>query len=296
MSNIEIHKGEHFTASTGLPIPSKIKAIVFDLDETLGHFSNLRELMAAIEEVMQRPLKHGEFVELFDLYPEFLRPGILTILEFLYYKKTQGALNKVYIYTNNQCGKEWVDRIVAYIHAKIGATKPLFDDTIYAFKIKNQVVDVRRTTNNKTHGDLIKCTMLKDDATEICFIDDKKYTRMYGDRVYYIQPRPYIHPLSKQDIIRRIIGRDTVATVFFKQYKDALHDVLDSALHTCHKDVKQNLTSDIEITKKIMYYVREYLYFHRGGAIVTDKRRTQKQRYHNFRKTVKKGAKPYQKM
>jgi hypothetical protein len=286
MTNIEIIKGEHFTDSTGLPTPTKIKAIVFDLDETLGHFSNLRELSAAIEKVMHRPLKNAEFAELFDLYPEFLRPGILTILEFLYYKKTQGALNKVYIYTNNQCGKEWVDRIVAYINKKIGAVKPLFDDTIYAFKIKNQVVDVRRTTNNKTHSDIIKCTMLKDDATEICFVDDKKYTRMYGERVYYIQPRPYIHAMSKQDIIQRITGHSG----FFNHVKDTLHDALQDALHTYNKDDKHNLTSNIEITKKIMYYVREFLYFNRGGV-----RRTQKRRYPHFRKTVKKGTKPYQK-
>ena len=287
MSNIEIHKGEHFTASTGMPSPTKIKAIVFDLDETLGHFSNLREISGAIEELMQRPLKQMEFDELLNLFPEFLRPGILTILEFLHYKKTQGALNKVYIYTNNQCGKAWVDRIVAYIHSKIGATKPLFDDTIYAFKIKNQVVDVRRTTNNKTHGDLIKCTMLKDDAAEICFIDDKKYTRMYGERVYYIQPRPYIHTLSKQDIIHRVI--DNVPG-FVMHEKDALCDALKDALHNFQKDGKHNLTSNIEITRKIMYYVREFLYFNRGGA-----RRTQKRQYPHFRKTVKKWTKSYQK-
>ena len=292
MSNIEMHKGEHFTASSGLPNTTKIKAIVFDLDETLGHFSNLREISETIEELMQRPLKQMEFDELLNLYPEFLRPGILTILEFLYYKKTQGALNKVYIYTNNQCGKAWVDRIVAYIHAKIGAGKPLFDDTIYAFKIKNQIVDVRRTTNNKTHGDLIKCTMLKDDAAEICFIDDKKYTRMYGERVYYIQPRPYIHPLTKDDIIKRMMDAMPVSVApYLRQGKDTLYDALHDALHPCYKDGKRNLASDIEITKKIMYYVREFLYFHRGGATITDKRRTQKQRYHNFRKTVKKGVK-----
>jgi hypothetical protein len=239
---------------------------------------------------MQRPLKQMEFDELLNLYPEFLRPGILTILEFLHYKKTQGALNKVYIYTNNQCGKAWVNKIVEYIHEKIGATKPLFDDTIYAFKIKNQIVDVRRTTNNKTHGDLIKCTMLKDDTAEICFIDDKKYTRMYGERVYYIQPLPYIHTLSKPDIIHRMMSRDTGILMFVGCGKDALHGALHGALHNFQKDGKHNLTSNIEITRKIMYYVREFLYFNRGGA-----RRTQKRQYPHFRKTVKKGTKPYQK-
>ena len=77
---------------------------------------------------------------------------------------------------------------------------------------------------------------------------------------------------------------------FVMHEKDALHETLNDALHNFHKDVKHNLTSNIEITKKIMYYVREFLYFNRGGA-----KHTQKRRYPNFRKTVKKGVKPYQK-
>jgi len=285
---IELHKGSHYSNPV---TQTKTKAIVFDLDETIGQFSNLHELTNAFKNVLQRPLKQMEFDELLNLYPEFLRPGILTILEFLEYKKRQGSLHKVYLYTNNQCGKEWVDQIVAYINKKIGATKPLFDDVIYAFKIKNQIVDMRRTTNNKTHEDLIKCTMMKDDTTEICFIDDKKYMRMYGERVYYIQPRPYIHPLSKQDIIGRAMENVPVSVAPFGK------DVLYKALHACCRifptDGKRNLASDIEITKKIMYYVREYLYFYKTG--MSYKQQTQKNRKSHARKTLKRFAKPYQK-
>jgi hypothetical protein len=284
---IELYKGHHYRN----PVAQiKTKAIVFDLDETIGQFSNLHEITNACEDMLRRPLKQMEFYELLNLYPEFLRPGILTILEFLDYKKRQGSLHKVYLYTNNQCGKEWVDQIVAYINMKIGAIKTLFDDVIYAFKIKNQIVDMRRTTNNKTHEDLIKCTMMKDDSTEICFIDDKKYTRMYGERVYYIQPRPYIHPLSKQDIISRFMENVPVSVAPFG--KDVLHNALQAHCRIFPTDGKRNLASDIEITKKIMYYVREYLYFYKTGATP---KQTQKYRRTHARKTLKKFAKPYQK-
>lgn len=288
---IELYKGSHYSNPV---TQTKTKAIVFDLDETIGQFSNLHELTNAFEDVLQRPLKQMDFNKLLNLYPEFLRPGILTILEFLDYKKKQGSLHKVYLYTNNQCGKEWVDKIVAYINMKIGATKPLFDDVIYAFKIKNQIVDMRRTTNNKTHEDLIKCTMMKDDTTEICFIDDKKYMRMHGERVYYIQPRPYIHPLSKQDIIERVMENMPVSVAPFG--KDVLHDALHDALHrrcrVFQTDGNRNLASDIEITKKMMYYVREYLYFYKTGA---PHKQTQKNRKSHARKTLKRFAKSYQK-
>ena len=291
MSNeeIELHKGYHYSN----PVAQiKTKTIVFDLDETIGQFSNLHELSNAIEEVLQRPLKQMEFDELLNLYPEFLRPGILTIMEFLEYKKKQGSLHKVYLYTNNQCGKAWVDQIIAYIDNKIGAHKHLFDDIIYAFKIKNQIVDMRRTTNNKTHEDLIKCTMMKDDTTEICFIDDKKYMRMYGERVYYIRPRPYIHPLSKQDIISRFMENVPVSVAPFG--KDILHNALHACCRIFPTDGKRNLASDIEITKKIMYYVREYLYFYKTGATHTTQQ-TQKYRRMHTRKTLKKFSKSYQK-
>jgi hypothetical protein len=288
---IELHKGSHYSN----PVAQiKTKAIVFDLDETIGQFSNLHELTNAFEDVLQRPLKQMEFDELLNMYPEFLRPGILTIMEFLEYKKRQGSLHKVYLYTNNQCGKEWVDQIVAYINMKIGATKPLFDDVIYAFKIKNQIVDMRRTTNNKTHEDLIKCTMMKDDTTEICFIDDKKYMRMYGERVYYIKPRPYIHPLSKQDVIVRAMENVPVSVAPFG--KDVLHNALHRCCRVFPTDGKRNLASDIEITKKIMYYVREYLYFYKTGVPYKQQtQQTQKNRKSYARKTLKRFAKPYQK-
>lgn len=284
---IELYKGSHYSNPV---TQTKTKAIVFDLDETIGQFSNLHELTNAFEDVLQRPLKQMDFNKLLNLYPEFLRPGILTILEFLDYKKKQGSLHKVYLYTNNQCGKEWVDKIVAYINMKIGATQPLFDDVIYAFKIKNQIVDMRRTTNNKTHEDLIKCTMMKDDTTEICFIDDKKYMRMHGERVYYIQPRPYIHPLSKQDIIERVMENMPVSVAPFG--KDVLHDALHRRCRVFQTDGNRNLASDIEITKKMMYYVREYLYFYKTGA---PHKQTQKNRKSHARKTLKRFAKSYQK-
>ena len=232
---------------------------------------------------MKRPLKSDEFDELLNLYPEFLRPGILTILEFINYKKSQGTLQKVYLYTNNQCGKEWVDRITAYIDVKIGATKPLFDDKMYAFKIKQKILDVRRTTNNKTHDDFIKCTLLKDTTTEICFIDDVKYSRMCNDNVYYIKPRPYTHSLSKHEIIKRLLEHIPASVAPFN--RDVLHSILYKYCSGFVVKSTDKLVSDIEITKKIMYHVREFLYFCGNRS---DKGKTCRKRRVGNRKTIKK--------
>lgn len=266
VADIEIMAGKQFIICENLP-RIKTKAIVFDLDETIGHFSNLRQIHIAVEEVLERSITQSEFNLLLNLYPEFLRPGILTILEFLEYKKAQGTLQKVFLYTNNQCGKEWVDWITEYIDNKIGANRGLFDDTIYAFKIKNKVVDFRRTTNSKTHDDLIKCTLLKDATTEVCFVDDNKYLRMCNDNVYYIKPRPYVHSMSKQDIIDRLI--ENIPVFIANVNRDELSAVLKKHCSGFANPGSHKLACDIEITKKIMYYVREYLYFNGQRPLAT---------------------------
>ena len=136
MKNIEVIIGEYFESQCGFPKENiNMKAIVFDLDETIGQFSNLKQLDNAFEVILRRPLKQEEFNELLDLYPEFLRPGIMTILEFLAHKKKANAFQKMYLYTNNQCGREWVHKIIKYMETKIQSQ--LFDDIICAFKIKN---------------------------------------------------------------------------------------------------------------------------------------------------------------
>jgi hypothetical protein len=295
VADIEIMAGKQFTICDNLP-RIKTKAIVFDLDETIGHFSNLRQIHIAVEEVLERSITQSEFNQLLNLYPEFLRPGILTILEFLEYKKAQGTLQKVFLYTNNQCGKEWVDWITEYIDNKIGANRGLFDDTIYAFKIKNRIVDFRRTTNSKTHDDFIKCTMLKDATTELCFVDDNKYLRMCNDNVYYIKPRPYVHSMTQHEIVERFV--DNMPAFIGDGSTESYYLMRASLQKHCSGFVggsSHKLMSDIEITKKIMYHVREYLYFNgqRPLATMIAKGRTYKNRnvLPHRNKTLKKNSK-----
>jgi hypothetical protein len=258
---IEIIIGEYFTDSCGSPkTNTNIKAIVFDLDETIGQFSNLQQLNNAFEVILRRPMKQEEFNELLDLYPEFLRPGILTILEFLVHKKNANAFQKMYLYTNNQCGREWVHKIINYMETKIHAH--LFDDIICAFKIKNKVIEMKRSTHNKTHAELIKCTIMKEATTEICFIDNTYFEKMCGDKVYYILPRSYNHSLSKQEIIDRVLNHIPVSVAPFN--RDILHDTL---YNYCKENPNKNrdIKVDAEVTKKIMFHIREYLYFTKNG-------------------------------
>ena len=58
-----------------------LKIVVFDLDETLGYFVELSIFILALEEILNKKISSEEFFNLLDLFPEFLRPKILTILD-----------------------------------------------------------------------------------------------------------------------------------------------------------------------------------------------------------------------
>ena len=98
----------------------KKKIVVFDLDETLGNFVELGMFWDALENFHGHKLPDQHFFELVDMFQEFLRPNILTILKFLLEKKQKGKCNSLMIYTNNQGPKSWARMISKYFDSKLG--------------------------------------------------------------------------------------------------------------------------------------------------------------------------------
>jgi len=232
---------------------NKEKVIVFDLDETLGCFSDLVSLwyIIALKKTQQN------FNALLDQYPEFLRYGILTILEYLYHKKHAGQCYKIYLYTNNLYSPEIPRYIAKYFDYKLGIFKDmndlskthLFDQVICAFKVGNRIVEPCRTTHKKTHSDFIRCTLLPKN-TEICFVDDVYHHRMHHHKIYYIQPAEYRHNLTKNEIINRAC--EFMPDVYKRDY---LQYVLFNNDHA-----RSNNVMNIHVSKKIMYYIKEFFH------------------------------------
>jgi hypothetical protein len=282
---ILIYKGKTFFSNNNYykTVP---KVIAFDLDETLGSFADLEILWRTLNSIQKNnPI---EFNNLLDLYPEFLRYGILLILEFIYNKKKKGLCDKVYIYTNNQCSPEWTKLIATYFDYKLKSDIELFDKIICAFKIDNKIVEFKRTTHNKTHRDFINCTMLPQ-KTKICFIDNTYFYEMNNDRVYYIQPMSYSHQLSGTDIIDRFIYSDLCKNTFDTDTQYILSDLLyiqfskQGCMNT--QENKKQLEIDIHVSQKLMYHIKEFFY------LTQKKNRTKKIKYPIGKFTRKKGTK-----
>ena len=232
------------------------KTIAFDLDETLGSFGDLYLLWIGIETYIQHNIDPNDlFRSIMDLYPEFLRHGILSILEFLLHKKKIGECDRIFLYTNNQCKDGWIDHILKYISEKLGEN--IFDKTISAYMIQNKMKNISRTSNNKTYNDLIRCTMISKSA-DVCFIDNSYYEKMLHDRVYYIQPKSYEHSLSTDEIIDRFISK----WVLFQlpaNFETTMYEwfLMNNAIRKSSLN-ESKITIDIAVSQKIMYYLKEY--------------------------------------
>ena len=244
------------------------KVIVFDLDETLGDFNDLELLWNGIQMYTHQMSDFELFKKLLDLYPEFLRYGIISILEYLYQKKKSKLCKAIYIYTNNQSPPKWIKMVTNYFNYKLNlkTNENLFDKTVHAFKINNKKIEPRRTTHKKTIGDLINCTLIPEN-TEICFVDNTNFESMKTEKVYYIQPMSYYHHLSNFELTNRFIhsnlakeklkSKHNIET--FKNYIFSRRKNNDYFLN----DIENNylLKTNILVSQKIMYHVKEFFYF-----------------------------------
>ena len=186
-----------------------MKIVVFDLDETLGYFTQYSIFWSCLDKYLLENNNYNltlkDFSIILDLYPEFLRPGIMNILNYLKNKKISNCCHKMMIYTNNNGSKSWANFILKYFEEKI--KYKLFDQIIAAFKINGKQIEMCRTTHDKTHKDLIRCTKIPLNA-EICYLDDVFYPEMSHKNVYYINIKPYTHDLDFDVLVERFLKSD----------------------------------------------------------------------------------------
>lgn len=199
------------------------KYVVFDVDETLGYFSQLGSFMDALSFYYKDfSRSHFErFNEILDLYPEFIRTNMIDILKYINNKNRQGTCSGIFIYTNNQGPRTWVQHIAKYFEYKVGYR--LFDKIIAAYKANGKVVEQGRTSQNKTYADLLRITGISPQA-EVCFVDDLNHPGMRHSNVLYLNVKPYVKTLSVNEMIRRYLGSGVIPSHNIKRFTDTMNE------------------------------------------------------------------------
>ena len=199
---------------------TKGKYIIFDVDETLGYFSQLGSFIDAISfynKDFSGSSAYERFNEIFDLFPEFVRPKMIEILKYIHEKKVNGTCSGVFIYTNNQGPRSWVQHIAKYFDYKVGNVEgndsdSLFDKIIAAYMINGKVIEPGRTSQNKTYDDLLRITGISNQA-EVCFVDDLNHPDMRHENVLYLNVKPYVKTLSTDEMIRRYLKSPLASSI-----------------------------------------------------------------------------------
>lgn len=266
------------------------KIIVFDLDETLGYFQELCIFIDAIEFFLNAKISQNEFNEILDLYPEFLRPDILDILDFIKLKKDKTHC-KLMIYTNNQRSKEWVIKIKNYFDYKLNGK--LFDHVIAAFKINGKHLELCRTSHDKSYSDFIKCTKLPKE-TKICFIDDQMHEGMKHDNVYYVKVKPYVYMLDFKIMIERYLNQFTYKITSNSNYSD-FYKLVFNYINSIHFEYNTKSSEEQQIDKivgkRILQHLNAFLTIHKNktkkysknkNSIKTNKNKTLNRRYRKY--------------
>ena len=238
-----------------------MKIVVFDLDETLGYFTEYGIFWDCLNKFIRKKnkkeLTQGDFNDILDLFPEFIRPNIINILLYLKNKKQTKCCHKMMIYTNNQGPREWAHHIISYFENKINYK--LFDQIIAAFKVNGKVVEICRTTQDKTHKDLIKCTKLPLNA-EICFLDDMFHPGMVNENIYYINIKPYYYDLKFNEMIHKFMNSDCGKKIISDDdnFEKIMIDEFKRYNYKCLDKNLKEYEIDKVLGKQIMTHLQEF--------------------------------------
>jgi hypothetical protein len=242
-----------------------MKIVVFDLDETLGYFTEFGIFWDSLNKIIKlnnqdgkndKSLSQEDFNDVLDLYPEFLRPNIINILTYLKTKKTSKCCHNMMIYTNNTGPREWVKYITKYFEKKIDYN--LFDQIISAFKVNGKQIEVCRTTHDKTHQDFIRCTKLPENV-DICFLDDTFYPGMENERIYYINCKPYYYDISFTDLCARFMDSHVSKKILSESYLFSFEENMNNYFKLYRYKYIEKVPKEYEIDKIVGKYIIKHL-------------------------------------
>ena len=250
------------------------KVIILDLDDTIGHFEEVSIFLNGLQLIAGKSTVPDKYLfKLLNLWPKFLRPGIMDIFEMLKAEKQKNGCIKVVIYTNNMGPRSWTLLIKRYIESKL--RYKLFDKTITAYRPteKNNF----RTTHSKTYADLLRSTGYGK-GTQFIFFDDQMHQHMIHKNIKYIQLYPYNYSIPFHQMIHTYIASNLGKLIPNKdkeRFKQYMYQYLTAGVGPNRYVIKKtNITKrDIKQFQTIRKELYEFLNINRTRSNRKFKRR-----------------------
>tara|TARA_A100001015_G_scaffold318420_1_gene438273 strand:- start:668 stop:1411 length:744 start_codon:yes stop_codon:yes gene_type:complete len=233
------------------------KAIVFDLDHTLGDFYIVRLIWNFFKKI-NIVLTEEIFHNLCDVYQKTFRPNLFVILKYLLNKRDIKKNIKLIIYTNNQGGKEWLNLIMGYIDKKMN--KLTFDSVIGPYKISGEIVEKCRSKEYKTYHDILHCSKLSKKC-EILFLDDQYYSRMNHKKVEYYKIKEYVYYDTTRNILehmRNIKKLKEISPEFRRAFLQNFRNYL-LKVNKDERKTKEEEELDRVVSKTMMIHIQKFL-------------------------------------
>ena len=232
--------------------------VVFDMDETLGHFEQINIFWQVFCKYLQKENKHKPekkiLFDIIDIFNKILRPKILNILEYLKKKKLEKICDKIIIFTNNT-SKKWSLLISEYFDYKL--EDKLFDQVICAYKVKGKIIESNRTQYDKSFKDFINCSKLTKDS-QICFLDDVRHPDMEHENVVYLKIKPYIYSYPTETLILDFYNNNKNLIDNKIDYENFMINNIELYEYNIYNKSLLEQKVDTLLTKRLLQHIDEF--------------------------------------
>lgn len=229
--------------------------VAFDMDETIGYFSQLGLMVDALQMYLNRKLTKIEMYELFDLFQDIFRTDIFEIFQFLKKKKQKNKSIQIIIFTNNQAPREWSIQIKNYINHRL--KYELFDEIIGPYKINEQIIEPLRTSHGKKYDDLKDILQIQDKNHRILFVDDRYHRGMTHKNTKNIVVQPYYYYYDFTYMIDRIIQKNILFD--YKKYnKEDMREALIEYISHYNYTIKDDIIPTKKERKELFNKIKKF--------------------------------------
>ncbi len=234
----------------------KKKLIVFDLDETIGHFEQVSIFLNGLQNIIKGNISDKYIYKLLDIWPNIFRYKIFEVFKLIKKAKNKNNSIKVAIYTNNMGPRSWTFYIKSYIEKKLNFK--LFDHVITAYRPHEKTN--YRTTHDKTYKDLIRSVNSKNNI-DVLFFDDVYHEYMKHYNVDYVKLIPYKYSVNNKKLIKDYIYSKHNNLIFDNDivtFKDIMFKFLNSGpdKYRIYNTPKE---SNIKQYKKMIKNIKSFL-------------------------------------